>query len=291
MILFVSQLINGAVLGSIYALLSLGLTMIFGILGIVNFAQGEFYMLGAYVGFFLITILKLPFLLALLLSMLVMGMFGLLVERFPFRPVQDKADESMILATVGLSILLMNGAILVFGPDPQRIETPYSEMFVNMGPFSISMQRTLVFVVTAVLIVFLTYFIKKTKTGKAMRACQQDLTAARIVGIDTKRIAKTTCFIGAALAAAGGVLIAPIFLATPTMGMNAIAKAFVIVILGGLGNVAGAIVGGFIIGIAENLTAGFISSTLKDIVPFAILILILLFKPEGIFGKEIQEKV
>jgi branched-chain amino acid transport system permease protein len=287
----ISQLINGIVLGSVYALLSLGLTMIFGILGIVNFAQGELYMLGAYVGFFLIVVQKVPFLLALLISMLVMGVFGLLIERFPFRPIQGKADESMILATVGLSVFLMNGAILLFGADPRRVETPFSDVFIHLGTFSISMQRVLVFTVTVVLIILLTFFIRKTRMGKAMRACQQDLNAARIVGIDTRRVSMVTCFIGSALAAAAGVLIAPLFLVSPVMGLKVIAKAFVIVILGGLGNVAGAIMGGFIIGIAENLTAGFISSDLKDIIPFTILILILLLRPEGIFGKQIPEKV
>jgi|WetSurMetagenome_2_1015567.scaffolds.fasta_scaffold40783_1 branched-chain amino acid transport system permease protein len=289
--MLISQLINGMVLGSVYALLSLGLTMIFGILGIVNFAQGELYMLGAYVGYFLIVVQKVPFLLALLISMLVMGVFGLLIERFPFRPIQGKADESMILATVGLSVFLMNGAILLFGADPRRVETPFSDVFIHLGTFSISMQRILVFTVTVVLIILLTFFIRKTRMGKAMRACQQDLNAARIVGIDTKRVSMVTCFIGSALAAAAGVLIAPLFLVSPVMGLKVIAKAFVIVILGGLGNVAGAIMGGFIIGIAENLTAGFISSDLKDIIPFTILILILLLRPEGIFGKQIPEKV
>lgn len=289
--MLISQLINGVVLGSVYALLSLGLTMIFGILGIVNFAQGELYMLGAYVGFFLIVMQKVPFLLALLISMLAMGVFGLLIERFPFRPIQGKADENMILATVGLSVFLMNGAILLFGADPRRVETPFSDLFIHLGAFSISMQRILVFTVTVVLIILLTFIIRKTRMGKAMRACQQDLNAARIVGIDTRRVSMVTCFIGSALAAAAGVLIAPLFLVSPVMGLKVIAKAFVIVILGGLGNVAGAIMGGFIIGIAENLTAGFISSDLKDIVPFMILILILLLRPQGIFGKQIPEKV
>ena len=291
MTMFFSQLINGVVLGSIYALLSLGLTMIFGILGIVNFAQGEFYMLGAFVGFYLIAVLKIPFFLALVIAMIVMGIFGLLMERFPFRPIRGRSDESMILVTVGLSILLMNGALFLFGADPRRVSTPFSDVFINLGILSISMQRLLVCAVTAVLILFLTLFIQKTKTGKAMKACQQDLMAARIVGIDTKRIAQITCVIGSSLAAAGGVLIAPLFLVSPTMGLKAISKAFVIVILGGLGSVPGAILGGFVIGIAENLTAGFISSELKDIVPFMILILILLFKPEGLFGKKIPDKV
>lgn len=248
-------------------------------------------MLGAFVGYFLIMVQKVPFLPALLISMLVMGVFGLLIERFPFRPIQGKADESMILATVGLSVFLMNGAILLFGADPRRVETPFSDVFIHLGTFSISMQRILVFTVTVVLIILLTFFIRKTRMGKAMRACQQDLNAARIVGIDTKRVSMVTCFIGSALAAAAGVLIAPLFLVSPVMGLKVIAKAFVIVILGGLGNVAGAIMGGFIIGIAENLTAGFISSDLKDIIPFTILILILLLRPEGIFGKQIPEKV
>ena len=287
----VQQLINGLVLGSTYALIGLGLTLIYGILGIVNWAHGELYMLGAFVGLFLVVRLHLPFLVGLIGSMFIMALFGMVMERLVFRPLRGAHEMNMIIGTLGISIFLMNGAIAVFSPNPLRFPTYFSNTYLSFLGLSITMQRLMVFIVTVILMVIFSYVIKRTSLGKAMRACEQNLNAARLMGIDINRTFRLTCAIGAALAAAAGTLVGPIFLVSPAMGLMVIAKVFAVVILGGMGNVAGAIWAAFILGLTESMTAGFLSSDYKDVVTFLILIIVLAFKPEGLFGRNQLEKV
>jgi branched-chain amino acid transport system permease protein len=281
----VQQLINGLVLGSTYALIGLGLTIIYGILGIVNWAHGELYMLGAFAGLFLAVHLHFPFLAALVGSMVIMAVFGMAMERLVFRPLRGAHEMNMIIGTLGISIFLMNGAFALFSPNPLRFPTRFSTAYLYFLGVSITIQRLLVFVVAVVLVTAFSYVIKRTTLGKAMRACEQNLDAARLMGIDVNRIFRITCAIGAALAAAAGTLVGPIFLVSPAMGLLVIAKVFAVVILGGMGNVAGAIWAAFILGLAESLTAGFISSDYKDAVTFIILIAVLIYRPEGLFGQ------
>lgn len=288
---FIQHLSSGIVLGCIYTLFSLGLTLIFGIVGLVNFAHGELYMLGAFLAFFAVSVLGLNYFFSMVFAVVVMAAVGMVIERLSFRPLRGKHDTSVIVSTIGLSVLLQNLGIYIFGADPQRLTTDLTEIFVSFFGLSFSLQRILIVVVTVVLIVTLNYFSKHTKTGKAMRACAQDLTAAKIVGININRITLITCMIGTALAAIGGALVAPLYLVTPIMGIKVVTKAFAVVIIGGLGNVPGAIIGGFLVGISESIAAGMISSHMRDGVAFGILILVLLFKPEGIFTRRIQEKV
>jgi len=287
----IQQVVNGLVLGSTYALIALGLTLIYGILGIVNWAHGEFYMLGAFAGLYLVTLLKLPFFAGLVGAMAIMAVFGLVVERLVFRPLRNAPEMNVIIGTVGISIFLMNGAIAVFSPNPVRFPTEYANDYLSFFGISITVQRLLVFVITLALIAGFSYFIKRTTIGKAMRACEQNPDAARLMGISINKISLITCAIGSALAAAAGVLVGPIFLVSPGMGLAAIAKVFAVVILGGMGNVEGAIGAAFILGLAESLTAGFLSSYYKDVVTFLILILVLIFKPQGLFGRNQIEKV
>lgn len=288
---FIQHLSSGIVLGCIYTLFSLGLTLIFGIVGLVNFAHGELYMLGAFLAFFAVSVLGLNYFFSMVFAVIVMAAVGMVIERLCFRPLRGKHDTSVIVSTIGLSVLLQNLGIYLFGADPQRLTTDLTEIFVSFFGLSFSLQRILIVVVTVVLIVALNYFSKHTKTGKAMRACAQDLTAAKIVGININRITLITCMIGTALAAIGGALVAPLYLVTPIMGIKVVTKAFAVVIIGGLGNVPGAIIGGFLVGISESIAAGMISSHMRDGVAFGILILVLLFKPEGVFTRRIQEKV
>lgn len=287
----IQQLINGLVLGSTYALIGLGLTVIYGILGIVNWAHSEFYMLGAFVGFYLVVQLHLPFLVGLVGAMAIMAVFGMVVEKLVFRPLRGAHEMNMIIGTVGISIFLMNGAIALFSPNPLRFPTEFSNAYLSFMGISITVQRLLVFVVTIVLVALFTYLIKYTELGKAMRACEQNLSAARLMGININRIFQLTCAIGAALAAAAGTLVGPIFLVSPAMGLMVIAKVFAVVIMGGMGNVQGAIWAAFILGLTESITAGFFSSDYKDVVTFLILILVLIVKPEGLFGRNQIEKV
>jgi branched-chain amino acid transport system permease protein len=287
----VQQIVNGLVLGSTYTLIALGLTMIYGILGIVNWAHGELYMLGAFVGLYLVVTLKLPFFIGLIGAMAIMALFGMALERLVFRPLRSAPEMNMIIGTLGISIFLMNASIVLFSPNPVRFPTEYSSQYLSFLGISITVQRLLVFVVAIVLIASLNYLIKNTSIGKAMRACEQNPDAARLMGISIDRISLITCAIGAALAAAAGTLVGPIFLVSPSMGLAAISKIFAVVILGGMGNVEGAIWASFILGLAESLTAGFLSSYYKDIVTFLILITVLVIKPQGIFGNNTIEKV
>jgi len=288
---FFQHLSSGIVLGCIYTLLSLGLTLIYGILGLVNFAHGELYMLGAFLALFAVATIGMNYFFGMIFAVVMMAIIGIVIERLCFRPLRGMHDTSVIVSTIGLSVLLQNLAIYVFGADPQRLTTDLTEVMVRFFGLAFSLQRILIVVVTVMLILLLNYFSKNTKTGKAMRACSQDLTAAKVVGININRITLITCMVGSALAAIGGGLVAPLYLVSPVMGIKVVVKAFAVVIIGGLGNVPGAILGGFLVGISESIAAGMISSHMRDGVAFGILILVLLFKPEGIFTKRIQEKV
>lgn len=287
----IQQVANGLVLGSTYALIALGLTVIYGILGIVNWAHGELYMLGAFAGLFLVVNLHLPFLAGLVGAMAIMAVFGVVMERLVFRPLRHADEMNVIIGTLGISTFLMNAAMVVFSPNPMRFPTEYSEQYFSFLGISITVQRLLVFVTTLILIALLNYVIQYTTIGKAMRACEQNPTAARLMGINLNRVSVITCAIGAALAAAAGTLVGPIFLVSPQMGLMTIGKVFAVVILGGMGNVQGAIWAAFILGLAESITAGFFSSYYKDIVTFVILIAVLIVKPQGLFGKNQVEKV
>ncbi|SDF56081.1 branched-chain amino acid ABC transporter permease [Sporolituus thermophilus] len=287
----VQQIVNGLVLGSTYALIALGLTMIYGILGIVNWAHGELYMLGAFIGFYLVVSLKLPFIIGLMGAMGIMALFGLMMERLVFRPLRDAHEMNMIIGTLGISIFLMNAAIVIFSPNPLRFPTEFSNTYLSFLGISITLQRLLVFFITIGLIIVFNYIIQKTTIGKAMRACEQNQDAAKLMGININNISLITCAIGAALAAAAGTLVGPIFLVSPQMGLAVISKVFAVVILGGLGNVAGAIWAAFTLGLAESLAAGFLSSYYKDVIAFIILIIVLVFRPQGLFSSHSVEKV
>ena len=285
------QLLNGIVLGSIYTLIALGLTMIFGILDITNFAHGEFFMLGAFFTLLSSKILGLSFFPSMLLSMAAVAFLGVIFERAAFRPLRGSSPVNVMVGSLGLSILVQNAALLLWGADPQRLETPYLDLVISLWGLQITAQRLLVIVLAIAMIIVLTAIIKKTRLGKAMRSCAQDIEAAQWVGVNINRIAMATFIIGSALAAAAGAIVGPIFLVYPTMGLVPVLKSFVVVILGGMGNVPGAILGGYLVGISENIATGFISPAYKDVIAFVILIVVLIIKPSGIFGRHVAEKV
>ncbi len=254
---FVQQLINGISLGSIYALIALGYTMIYGILKLINFAHGDIYMLGAYIGFVCTSILKLSFLPALIVSMIGAALAGMVIERVAYRPMRNAPRIAILITAIGVSFFLENVMILFASPQPA-----------------------------------LTYIVNQTRAGKAMRAVSFDADAARLMGIDIDSTISMTFALGSALAAAGGVLVGIYYNSIdPLMGMVPGIKAFVAAVLGGIGIIPGAMLGGIILGVVEALVSGFISSTFRDAAAFAILIIILLFKPQGLMGKNIREKV
>jgi len=285
------HLFSGIVLGCIYTLFSLGLTLIYGILGLINFAHGELYMFGAFFAFYASLLFSANYFVSTVLATLGMVVLGFVIEKAVFRPLRGYHDTNIILSTIGLSIFLQNFGILIFGPDPVRFATSFADISLSFAGMTVGLQRLIIVVVTIILIIALHLFSQKTRMGKAMRACSQDLTAARMMGINVNKVTAFTVMIGAGLVGIGGALVAPLYLVSPVMGIKACSKAFAVVILGGLGNVPGAIMGGFIVGIAESLTAGMISSHLRDVVPFLVLVFALLLKPEGLFAKHIQEKV
>lgn len=291
MIEFIQQTVNGLVMGSSYVLIALGLTMIFGMLNILNFAHGELLMVGAFIGLGASVALGAPYIVAIFISMVVVGILGIVLERLAFRPLRNSDSINLLVSSLGVSIILQNLMQLIVGPDPRTLSSPFTEYSVQLGGVTLNGHRLFIIIFAAILIAILYFVIQRTKIGIAMRACAFDMEAAQLMGIKANTVIVTTFAVGAALAAASGALLAPIFSVYPTMGVAATMKAFVVVLLGGVGNVTGAIIGGVILGLVETYTAGYISSAYKDVAAFVILILVLLYKPEGLFGRNIQEKV
>ncbi len=278
------SIINALTLGSVYTLVALGLTLIFGILDIANFAHGELYMLGGYFAFVLISLLNVPYLLAIPLAMVGLAAVGAVLDRFMFRPIRDAAPIVSIIATLGLSIGLQQLAVILWKADPREVPSPFSSTIVQLPGASLTLQGLLVILCSAALIAVLYLFIKKSRLGKAMRATAQDKLAASALGIDTNHVMMATVSIGSAIAAAAGCLIGPIFLVYPTMGVLPCLKAFVVVIIGGMGNVPGAIFGGYLLAFLETFVTGYVSSLYRDPIAFVVLILVLIVRPAGLFG-------
>lgn len=288
----IQQLINGVSLGSIYALIALGYTMVYGIIKLINFAHGDIYMVGAYIGFFATSMLHLPVLPALIISMVVTGLLGMLIERLAYRPLRHAPKVSVLITAIGVSLFLEYTSMFFVSPQPRTFPNVMESVTYHMGPFVVNSQQILILVITTILMVVLTYIVQKTKIGKAMRAVSFDTETAQLMGIDANRVISITFGIGSALAAAGGVLVGVYYNSIdPLMGIMPGLKAFIAAVLGGIGIIPGAMAGGVILGIIESLVSGFLSSTFRDAAAFAILILVLLFKPSGLFGKNTREKV
>ena len=288
----VQQLINGISLGSIYALIALGYTMIYGIIKLINFAHGDVYMVGAYIGFFAITQAGLGVVPALLISMVTTGILGMVIEKLAYKPLRHAPRISVLITAIGVSFFLEYTSMYFVTPTPRTFPAVLDNVAFNVGPFVVNGQQLMIFAVTILLMVILTYIVQRTKTGKAMRAASYDTETAQLMGIDSDRVISFTFGIGSALAAAAGVLVGIYYNSIdPLMGIMPGVKAFVAAVLCGIGILPGAVVGGLILGVVEALVAGFVSSTFRDAAAFAILILVLLFKPTGIFGKNTREKV
>ena len=285
--LFLQQVFNGVMLGSTYAIVALGLTLVFGILHIPNFAHGHLYMLGAYISFFLMTLYGFGFWTALVISMIILGLIGMLIERVIYRPLQDRPHINSFISAIGALIILETSVIVIWGPQGRRIPNPYPDIVELLG-ITMSYQRLLVIVAAIAMIVLLQIFIKKTTPGTTIEAVAQNREGAMLVAINVNRVSSLTFAISTATAAAAASLVAPIFMISPTMGALLGMKAFVIVILGGLGSIPGAIVGGYILGLLEAVGGGYLSAAYKDVYAFGALILILSIRPTGLFGKEVS---
>lgn len=294
--MIVRQLVNGLSLGSMYALIALGYTMVYGIVKLINFAHGDILMVGAYCGFFILTVwgtTPTALTAAFIFSMLVCALLAVVIERFAYRPLRNAPRLNSLITAIAVSLILQNGArVLPFvGPNPRQYPTPKHINF-DIASISVSNIQLIVIVSSAFLMIVLNYIINRTKIGKAMRAVSFDMHAASLMGISVNRVIAFTFGLGAVLAAAGGILYATAYpQVEPVMGTMPGLKAFVAAVLGGIGSVPGAMLGGYILGIAETFTKGFLSSQFADAISFGILIVILLVKPTGIMGSKIREKV
>lgn len=301
---FVQQLINGLTIGSIYALIALGYTMVYGILKLINFAHGDVYMIGAYVGF-LIAVYAfnsepsiVGFLVVLFGSMIIAGVIGILIERFAYRPVRKFSRMTTLITAMGMSLLIEYLFTFIFSGIPRSFPLLITNDNFNLfGDVTMNTSQIMIFVISIALMIGLQYIIFYTKVGKAMRAVSFNLNSAKLMGVNTDFVIAFTFALGSGLAAAAGVLVAQyqpkIF---PLMGLMTGLKAFVAAVLGGIGNVPGAVLGGLLIGMAETFVVGYgqnigIPSTYRDAVAFAILILVLLIRPAGLLGSAVQEKV
>lgn len=283
-------LINGIAQGSLYAIVALGYTMVYGIIRLVNFAHGEFLMLGAFCGFYALKF-NLPMPLAIFIAMIGAGVVALIVERMIYRPIRNEGRIPALITAIGASLFFQYTGQLVFGADPKTIPPVFPEIIFNFGEINISNIQIFIFIVTLLILFFLWWLTHFTKIGVAMRATSYNLKAAELMGINTNKIIAFTFFLGSSLAGLAGMLMGYTMSVEPMMGMSLGLKAFVAAVVGGIGVIPGAALGGFILGIAENLVAGLYKSSFRDGVSFFILIIILLIKPSGILGKNVKEKV
>ncbi len=290
--MFTQQLINGIILGSTYALIALGYTMVYGIIELINFAHGEIYMFGAFTALVLFTTFDVPFFLAFFLAMILAALLGITVEYLAYRPLRRSSRLAALISAIGVSIFLQNLALLVMGAKPNVFPSPFEQRIYQNTLFTISRVEIIILLSSFLLMLGLTFFIQKTKVGKAMRATAQDKDTASLMGINIDRIITITFAIGSALGAAAGVMVGIYFrTVTPMMGLMPGLKGFVAAVLGGIGNIPGAMLGGILLGIAEVMGAAYISSQYRDAVAFSLLIIILILKPTGLLGRFAQEKV
>lgn len=288
---FFMQFINGLNIGSIYALIALGYTMVYGIAKLINFAHGDVIMVGAYISFISMKF-GLPWWLAVIISIVVCAVLGVVMEKVAYKPLRNASRISLLITAIGISYLLQNLFQLIFGANPQPYHAFITLPALNLGGISIQANYYITFSVSVVLMILLTLFVNKTTMGKAMRAVSEDESAAKLMGINVDTTISLTFAIGCALAAIAGILYANCYpMINPTLGSLPGIKAFIAAVLGGIGSIPGAVIGAFILGMVEAMTKAYISSQLTDTIVFAILILMLVFKPAGILGKNVKEKV
>lgn len=290
---WIQQIINGLSLGSIYALIALGYTMVYGIIKLINFAHGDVFMIGAFVGFYSITIFDLPFIPALMVAMTVCAVFGVLIERIAYKPLRNATRIAALITAIGVSLLIEYGFIYFRGAQldayPQNVLPSEN---IDIFGVSVNSMSIWIFAVAVILMVILQFIVHKTKIGKAMRAVSYDADAAKLMGINVDNTISATFAIGSALAGAAGVIFGIYYIKIePLMGLLPGLKAFVAAVLGGIGIIPGAMVGGLLLGVIEALVSAAGYSLWRDGAAFVVLILILIFRPQGIFGKNKKEKV
>ena len=295
--LFLQQLVNGITLGGVYALIAVGYTMVYGVIQLINFAHGEIYMLGAFLAYTLVTVVGMPFFPAALLTLAICAILGMVLDFVAYRPLRNAPRLAALITAIGMSIFLQNMALLIWGGQiksyPREILPKFfSEAALSLGDVSLSWLQVFILSVTVMFMIILHLIIHRTRMGMAMRAISQDKTASALMGIGVNRVISFTFAIGSAMGAMAGILVGLYYNAIfPTMGYVAGIKAFAAAVLGGIGSVPGAMLGGGVLGIAEVMGAGYISSEYRDGISYAVMIAVILFKPSGLIGRSIGEKV
>ena len=294
MVTFLSRLINGISLGSVYAIIALGYTMVYGIAKMLNFAHGDVIMVGAYVCFFAVAKYSLPPLVGILLAMVVCTVLGIVIERLAYKPLRQAPSLAVLITAIGVSYFLQNGAQLLWGSNNKMFPAFFNGDALSLmgGELRVSIATAVNVVVCVVIMLVLTWFTGRTKLGKAMRACSEDKGAAQLMGINVDTTISMTFAIGSALAAVAGVLYMSSYpILVPTTGSMPGIKAFTAAVFGGIGSIPGALLGGLLLGVIEILAGGYISTQLQNAIVFAVLIVVLLVKPSGLLGKQVREKV
>ncbi len=282
---FLQSLISGILIGGVYALIGIGLTIIFGVMRVINFAHGDIMMVGMYLTFYLFTLFHVDPFVSIVITIPLMFLFGAFLQKVFINRIIGTLPQNQILLTIGLGLIISNSAMLAFTSDYKILTTSYSSGSFKLGEISISQPLTASFIITVVITAILYWFLMKTDTGQAIRATAQDREAAQLMGINVSRMSMLAFGIGAAMAGTAGALISPTYYIFPQVGSAFTLKAFVITVLGGMGSIVGATLGGIIIGIVESVGAVAISSDWKDVLVFAIFLLVLLVKPSGLLGR------
>jgi branched-chain amino acid transport system permease protein len=286
------QAINGVVLGSLYVLVALGLTLIYGVLVQINFAHADFVTLGAFAAYFVMHLVGANYIAAIAVALIAGGVLGFLINAAIFSPLRNNRNELLpLIATIGVSVMLQNGMLAWFGPIPYAFETPYSNQVIRIAGTFFTWQSVIIIAVSTTTIALLYAFMKFTFLGKALRAVSQDRETAGLMGINPNHLILLTFVLASALAGMAGALLAPILVLTPFAGTSVIVKAFAIVIIGGFGNVEGTILAGLIVGLIESFTTQYLDPGLIDIVVFGLLLLVLAVKPTGLISERREENV
>ena len=288
---FLSYLIGGLGLGSVYAIIALGYSMVYGIAKMLNFAHGDIIMVGAFVAYFAISSFGLPVFVAVILSVVVCTILGVVIEKLAYKPLREASSLSVLITAIGVSYFLQNAAMLLWGTDTKIFPTVLSGS-LTIGELSIPYLTLITILSCVVIMIVLTLFINRTKTGRAMRACSEDKGAASLMGINVNQIISITFAIGSGLATIAAVLLCATYPSVyPTLGSMPGIKAFTAAVLGGIGSIPGAFLGGLFLGVIENLARAYISTQLSDAIVFMVLIVVLLIKPTGLLGKKVNVKV
>lgn len=289
--MFIQQIINGISIGAVYALIAVGYSLVYSVLSFSNFAQGEILMIGAYIGFFSLTLLRMPFSIAIMVATVGTGIVAILVEKLGYRPLRLRSSPLLyfMITAMGLSIFLQNFTIVTIGPNFRTYPDVITTKPFSIGEVYIGRLDLLIFVITIISLLILTWFIYRTKEGTAIRAASYNMRVASLMGINPDRIVSIVFFLAGATAGVGGMLFGIKYTVYPWMGILTI-KAFIAAVVGGLGSLPGAVVGAFLLGITETFVAGYVSSALRDLFSFALMILIIIIRPGGLMGVVTQEK-